>query len=54
MTKPVIKVSLLNVSLKEAKGLTDDEVIIEMRVGVQKSLFSGKGKTFKSTEVALF
>jgi hypothetical protein len=34
--------------------LSDEDTTIELKLGVQKSVFSGRGKTFTSTETALF
>lgn len=54
MSKGTLKISLLEVDLKEAKGLTEDQSIVEFRVGAHKAELQGKGKAFKSTGVSLF
>ena len=54
MTRGTLKISLRQAALSKAKVLSDDETTIELKLGVQKSVFSGRGKAFTSTESALF
>lgn len=54
MSQGILKISLLEVDLKNAKGLTDEDSVVELRVGPHKANIQGKGKAFKSTEVSLF
>ena len=54
MSKGTLKISLLEVDLKNAKGVLEEDTTVELRVGIHKSIIQGRGKAFKSTEVTLF
>ena len=54
MSKGTLKITLLNASLQNAKGLTDEDTTVELRIGAQKSILSAHGKVFKSNGVTLF
>jgi hypothetical protein len=37
MSQGILKISLLEVDLKNAKGLTDEDSVVELRVGPHKA-----------------
>lgn len=54
MSRGTAKISLLSADLESSKTLTQDNITVDFRIGDQKSLIYVKGRTFKSTESALF
>ena len=54
MSKGIAKISLLSADLESSKTLNGNNITVDFRIGDQKSLIYVSGRTFKSTESALF